>query len=409
VGDEVRSFLKKEIIIKREVSTNYEIASILSENKNKTVFFENVKGYKNFRIVGNLCPTRERVCEALGTTKQEFIYTVLEALKNLKDPTIVQKAKFKEKKVSSLKELPILKHFREDAGRYITSGVVIARDPKYGRNASIHRLLVLNENKMAIRLCERDLYRYFRRASRNGKGLEIAIAIGVHPAILFSAAFSYSIYLDELKLATSLLGGLELAECETVDLEVPKESEIVIEGKILPNEEAWEGPFMDITGTYDIRRKQPVIEVTNIMHRRDAIYHALLPAGEEHKLLMGMPQEPRIFESVQRIAEVKNVCLTRGGCNWLHGVISIKKNSPGEAKNVILSALAAHPSMKHVIVVDDDIDIFNPVEVEYAIATRFQGDRDLIIIKGAKGSSLDPSSKKGGVTTKLGIDATRKE
>ena len=262
---------------------------------------------------------------------------------------------------------------------------------------------------MAIRLCERDLYRYFRRASRNGKGLEIAIAIGVHPAILFSAAFSYSIYLDELKLATSLLGGLELAECETVDLEVPKESEIVIEGKILPNEEAWEGPFMDITGTYDIRRKQPVIEVTNIMHRRDAIYHALLPAGEEHKLLMGMPQEPRIFESVQKIAEVKNVCLTRGGCNWLHGVISIKKNSPGEAKNVILSALAAHPSMKHVIVVDDDIDIFNPVEVEYAIATRFQGDKDLIIIKGAKGSSLDPSSKKEGVTTKLGIDATRKE
>ncbi len=403
----MRSFLKKEVVIEKEVSTEYEIARILSKHADKTVFFENVKGY-DFKVVGNLCPSRERLCFALNTTKENFILTVLKALKSPLEPEIVGKHEFKEKK-SSLDELPILRHFREDAGKYITSGVVIAKDKEHGRNASVHRLLVLSKNKLAIRLCERDLYRYYKKAEREGKPLEIAIAIGLHPAILFSAAFSYSIDFDELSLASSLMNKpLELVECETVEIEVPKESEIVIEGKILPEVREWEGPFLDITGTFDIKRKQPVIEVTNIMHRRNAIYHALLPAGEEHKLLMGMPQEPRIFEAVQRVTNVKNVCLTRGGCNWLHGVIAIRKISEGDGKNAIIAALAAHPSMKHVIIVDDDIDIFDINKVEYAVATRFQGDKDLVIIKGAKGSSLDPSSGKGNTTTKLGFDATRK-
>jgi UbiD family decarboxylase len=226
--------------------------------------------------------------------------------------------------------------------------------------------------------------------------------------VLFASAYSVPKGYDEFRLASALLGKpLELVKCGTVDTEVPANSEVVIEGQILPDELVDEGPFADITGTYDIVRKQPVLKVSRVTMRESPIYHALLPSGGEHRMLMGMPREPGIYSSVSKVTTAKNACLTDGGCNWLHGVVSIEKTSQEDGKKAIDAAFEGHPSMKHVIVVDSDIDIFDMRDVEYAVATRFQADRDAVIIKGAKGSSLDPSAGEGAITTKVGIDATK--
>ncbi|RLF09315.1 MAG: UbiD family decarboxylase, partial [Thermoprotei archaeon] len=185
--------------------------------------------------------------------------------------------------------------------------------------------------------------------------------------------------------------------------------EVVIEGVIKPGEEALEGPFLDLTGTYDEARRQPVIKVRRVYARRGALYHAILPAGWEHRLLMGMPKEVAIWDAVRHVVpEVKSVRLTPGGCNWLHAVVAIKKQWEGDGKNAALAAMAGHPSLKHVVVVDHDVDVDDPVAVERAIALNVQGDADLFMVKGARGSSLDPSASKQGVTCKIGIDATRK-
>jgi UbiD family decarboxylase len=402
----LRDFIKKELAIKKEVTTEYEIAKLLHGNQDKTVFFERVKGY-DFRVVGNVCYSRERLCEALNVSKEEYIPHVLKALENPVDPIIMEEGECQTIVKKSLDDLPILRHFEKER-RYITSGIVIAKDPKVGRNVSVHRMMVLSNNKLAIRLVERHLYEYHKRAEDQGKALEVAIVIGVHPAIFFASSYSVPLGYDEFRFASSLLGKpLELVKCKTVELEVPRQAEIIIEGRILPRQRAEEGPFVDITGTYDIIRKQPIVEVTCITHRKQAIYHALLPSGREHKIFMGMPQEPKIYDAVKKVANVKNACLTEGGCNWLHGVVSIAKKRDGEGKEAILAALEAHRSMKHVVVVDEDIDIFDPEAVEYAIATRFQADRDMVVIRNVKGSSLDPSASKDATTTKVGIDATK--
>jgi UbiD family decarboxylase len=193
-----------------------------------------------------------------------------------------------------------------------------------------------------------------------------------------------------------------------VDAYAPAEAELLLEGRISFKDEAEEGPVVDITGTYDSKRMQPIVEVVNVMHREDYVYQALLPGGSEHRLLMGLPREAAIYEAVSKVVpSVRAVNLSNGGCGWLHAIISIQKQTDGDAKNALLAAFAAHPSLKHAVVVDSDIDVFNPNEVEWALATRFQADEDLIVIPKVRGSTLDPSAdQKSGLTAKMGIDAT---
>jgi 2,5-furandicarboxylate decarboxylase 1 len=168
-----------------------------------------------------------------------------------------------------------------------------------------------------------------------------------------------------------------------------------------------EGPFVDLTGTYDIIRKQPILEVTAITHRRDAIWQALLPGALEHKLLMGMPREPTIFNKVNEVVDCQDVNITPGGASWLHAVVQINKHSESDGKAAIQAAFAGHRSCKHVFIVDSDIDIYDPQQVEWALATRFQGDRDMVIKAPEQGSSLDPSAHPDtNFTTKIGFDLT---
>jgi UbiD family decarboxylase len=202
---------------------------------------------------------------------------------------------------------------------------------------------------------------------------------------------------------------LRLARCEHVDAVAVADAELVLEGRISASREVDEGPFVDITGTYDVRRKQPVVEVVGVAHREDYIYEALLPASAEHRLLMGLPHEVLVWDAVSRVVpKVHAVNLSAGGCGWLHVVVSIDKQVDGDGKNALLAAFAAHPSVKHVVVVDSDIDVCDASEVEWAVATRFQASEDLIIINDVRGSTLDSSAdQETGLTSKMGLDATK--
>lgn len=398
------------IEIDDEVSTEYEITSILKKHPHDTLIFTNIRGC-DMNIVSGICNTRDKIARSIGTSVDKITENIIDATNN---PTAIERVfnfdeVFSNSEDADLSKLPILKHYPKDKGKYITAGIVIAKDPDSGLvNASIHRMLVHSDTELGIRIVPRHLYTYYKRAEELGRPLEVAIAIGLSPSTLLASTTSIPISENELEVANTFKNGnLSLVRCESVDIEAP-DCEILLEGKILPNERRSEGPFVDLTDTYDKVRDEPVISLTRMHYKENPFYHAILPAGNEHKLLQGLPQEPRIFNSVKNtLPTVRNVVLTEGGCCWLHAVVSIKKQTEGDAKNVMMAALSAHPSLKHCVVVDEDIDIFDPVDVEYAVATRVKGDDDIFIIPKARGSSLDPVAEIDGTTTKIGVDATK--
>lgn len=403
--------IKDDIIeIDYEVSTEYEITSILKKHPKDTLVFTNVKG-SDMNIISGICNTREKIANSINTSVDKITENIINATGN---PTKISDVKsfdevYSNNENADLGKLPILKHYPKDKGKYITAGIVVAKDPDTGlTNASIHRMLVHSDNELGIRIVPRQLYTYYKRAEELGKPLEVAIAIGLNPSTLLASTTSIPISENELEVANTFQdGNLTLVKCESVDIEAP-ECEILLEGRILPDVRKSEGPFVDLTDTYDKIRDEPVIELTRMHYKDNPYYHAILPAGNEHKLLQGLPQEPRIYNSVKNtLPTVQNVVLTEGGCCWLHAVVSIKKQTEGDAKNVMMAALSAHPSLKHCVIVDEDINIFDPVDVEYAISTRVKGDDDIFIIPKARGSSLDPVAEIDGTTTKVGVDATK--
>jgi UbiD family decarboxylase len=415
----LRSFLAQieeegEVLhIKDEVSTSFEISYIIKafDNNGPVLFFENVEDTKT-KIVANVCGTRKRICKALGVEPEGLYHKLLNAWRTPQKPKIVEDGPVKEVvEEPSLLRIPILTHFERDAGPYITSAVVHARSlDGTVENVSIHRLQLLDERHLAIRLVPRHLYKLWHMAKEAEVDLDVAISIGVHPAVMLAASSPVPFGVNEYEVASTLLDGkLQLIKCKYVDALAPADAELVLEGRISASKEVPEGPLVDITGTYDIERKQPVVEIVNVMHRRDYIYQALLPSGVEHKLLMGLPHEASIYDAVSKVVpKVKAVNLSVGGGGWLHAIISVEKQLDGDGKNALLAAFAAHPSLKHAVVVDSDIDVFNMADVEWAIATRFQASEDLLIIENARGSTLDSSAnQETGLTSKMGLDATK--
>ncbi|WP_042707334.1 UbiD family decarboxylase [Methanobrevibacter wolinii] len=399
----------RELIeIDDEVSTEYEICNILQKYPKDTVLFTNVKG-SHIPVISGLCNTREKIARSINCKKDEILYKIIEATSN---PIKVENYGNLDNYITykaNLNKIPILKHYKKDGGKYITAGVIFARDPETGvQNASIHRMLVKNSDTLGVRLVPRNLYTYFQKAEELGRDLDITICIGMDPAILLASTCSIPIDADEMEVANAFKDGeLKLLNCEESDLKVP-EADIILEGKILHGKRSKEGPFVDLTDTYDVIREEPIIKLSKMHLKKKAYYHGIIPAGFEHKLLQGLPQEQRIYRHVKNtVPTVKNVVLTEGGCCWLHAVVQIKKQTQGDGKNVLMAALSAHPSLKHCVVVDEDIDLFNPEDVEYAIATRVKGDEDLMIVTNARGSSLDPKALPDGTTTKIGVDATK--
>jgi len=418
MGD-IRNFIKKleeteDIIqIKEEFSVKYEIPAVLKAfDKDKAVLFKKVLGFST-QIVGGICGTRERVCKALSIDQKFFYERFKDSLTHPRKTDKVSDGAVREvEEKPRLSDIPILTHYERDAGPYITSAIIYAQFPEEGvENASIHRLQVLDNNHLAIRIVPRHLYRLCQMALEEGeKTLDVSISIGLHPAIHLAASAPAPFNVNEFDVANSLMNGrLRLVKCKNVEAYAPADAELVLEGKILLEDKVLEGPFTDITSTYDIQRRQPVIEVVGIMRRENYIYQSLLPAGSEHRLLMGMPQEVRIWEYVRNIVpKVKSINMTLGGCGWLHCVVSIEKLRDGDGKNVLMAVFSANPSIKHVVVVDSDIDVYNMEEVEWAIATRFRGDRGLLIVQNTRVSSLDPTADQElELGCKVGVDATK--
>ena len=398
--------------IDEDVSPRFEVSAFMKEfDGGPILYFDNVKGSRS-KIVAGVCGTRQRLCWALGVSQEALYQRIIEAWRESAQPKVVRGGPVNEVvEKARLSKLPILTHFEHDAGAYITSSVISARSPD-GKieNVSIHRLQVLDDNHLAIRLVPRHLYNMWKTAKEKKESVEVAITMGVHPAVMLAAASPVPFGVSEFGVANKFLSNkMTLVKCEHVNAYAPAEAELVLEGRILTDKEVTEGPLVDITGTYDIQRKQPVVELVSMMHRRDYMYQALLPSGSEHKLLMGLPHETMIWEAASKtVPRVKAVNLTQGGCGWLHAILSIDKLVDGDAKNALAAVFGAHPSLKHAVVVDTDIDVYDLSMVEWAIATRFQANEDLVIIPQARGSTLDPSAdQETGLTTKVGVDATR--
>lgn len=397
----MREFIEKMrkaglvVDVKEEVSVDMQ-APKMAAGTDKLIFFHKISGH---RAVMNLTASRASLSLALGIDEKKIVRTLADAKFNGK---LVEDGTLPMKK-SDLSKLPIMHHFPKDAGKYLTSAIVFSHYEGV-ENASIHRMQVLDDHRVAARLVEgRHTHVMLKKALAKGEKLPIAITIGTHPAVTFASCTRVPTGM-ELPYAAELMGGaLKVKRCGNGVL-VP-DAEIVLEG-FITGDLTEEGPFVDITGTYDPVRMQHIIEFTGMYTKPDFIYHGILPGGDEHKVLMGCPYEPKIYKAVAGVTQVKNVVLTKGGCGYLHAVIQIKKSTQGDGKNAIMAAFAAHTSLKHVVVIDEDIDPTDPHDVEYAIATRVSGDRDIMVITGVRGSSLDPCQLEDGTNVKVGVDAT---
>ncbi|MBC7265343.1 MAG: UbiD family decarboxylase, partial [Chloroflexi bacterium] len=341
-----------------------EMAQVINALHNRPVLFEQVAGFE-YPVVAGLCARREFFSLGLGVSPEQLPRVMQNALCNTIEPEIIPSGPCQEiiEHEVDLTRLPILTHFADDPGPYVTAGVAIVKHPTLGRNMSYHRLLRLDERRFAARIVEGRGTDSALRAA--GGEIEIAFCIGNSTAVLLAAAMSPAPGVDELGIANAL-ELTPLVKCQTVDLEVPADAEFVLEGR-LTREMADEGPFFDLTLTRDIVRRQPIFEVTCITHRRAPIYQALLPGGEEHKLLMGMPREPTIFQEVSKVCDVVDVLLTPGGGSWLHAIVQIRSHGAEDGRQAIEAAFRGHPSLKHVIVVDEDVNIHDPVDVEWAL------------------------------------------
>ena len=407
----LRSYLKKLdgqnrlVRVTAPISKTYEVAGVLKKLEPGPVMFEHVQE-ASFRVAGNLFCNKAAFADYFGILISKITPTLLKAIENRSPCEVVENAPCQEVMVSDpdLDQLPLLRHCQGDGGNYISSGIVLARHPKHGQNADFHRCMQISRRELAMRVVQS---RHFSQYLNELKAVDAAICVGNGPNVLAAAATSVALGVDELEIANAL-EPLQVVRAKTVDLMVPAESEFVMEGTVYLDRRHAEGPFVDLTETQDVVRQEPVFVLKAVTHRRDAIWHALLPGALEHKLLMGMPREPTIFREVAKVVNCLDVNVNPGGSSWLHAIVQIDKQDDDDGLKAIEAAFAGHGSCKHVFVVDKDIDIYNPLEVEWAMATRFQGDRDLVIKERRPGSSLDPSSDpQTNLTTRLGFDLTK--
>lgn len=402
--------------INKQVPRDFIITAMTTEfdrrNMDKVVVFENVEGY-NMPIVTNVFASRKRMAKMLGAGEDDLSEKWLEAENNLIKPVFVSGGPVRDVVLRGadidIGQYPIMQHFATDAGRYITSGVVVAKDPDTGvRNLSYHRIQLKAANKAGISLHSRQhLWDYYRRAEKKNQPLEVAVIIGAHPLVLLGASAKTGIHVDEYDIIGGLFKKpLELVKGITVDVEYPAEAEIVFEGKILPHAREPEGPFGEYTGYSTSRSTENVLEITAISQRKNPVYLNIVPANSaDHLNLMRVAKEALVWERLrERVPNVRKLHYTKSGVNF-HCVISMAEGAAGSVRQALMLMLGLEPYLKLVIAVDEDIDITNESEVMWAVATRMQGDKDIFVVPNVWCNRLDPSSS-GGVGAKVGIDAT---
>ena len=393
------------------VSVNHGLMQSSASLQHQPVLFDNISECPGHRASMNIL-TRDHLCKVWELTPGELIDTMGWAMQNPIDPVVIDStlAECMENKMDNvdITTIPVPWHYEEDRGRYMSASVIIA-ERNGQRNMSFHRQYVAGPDRLVARLVPRHLRQFTDEARSDSENLNIAIINGADPCVLLAAAMSFNERIDELRVAASLHLKIYGKPLRVVQLSngvhVPADCEYVMSAQIT-GEDDEEGPYVDITGTVDDVRLQPVINIQTINHRNSPIFHAILPAGKEHKTLMGLPRAPTIKSAVSKVTECTDVHLSEGGCGWLSSVVSIIPKGPDDSINAIKAALDGHRSMKAVTIVNDDIQIDDPIRVEWAMMTRWQPDTDTLILSNQKGSSLDPSRSEDGLTSKVGFDAT---
>lgn len=399
-------------IMRPSIGLVHELAAIANRLDGTTAsLFPHPSGHSG-SVVSGLVSDRGWMAEALGVAQSELVRHYQKAAVNPLPWREITEAAAQEVvhhgNIDLLKLLPIPTHNEYDSGPYISAGLTIARDPETGlQNVSIHRCQISGPDRIGILLLPRHTDHFYRKAEAKGEALEIAIVIGVDPATLLASQAIVPVGHDELEIAGALRGSpLDVVRCKTNQVRVPADAEIVIEGRLLPKTREPEGPFGEFPQYYGERADRHVIQVDAVTHRKRPIFHTIVGGGLEHLLLGAIPREATILATLQRnFPGVQDVHLSLGGVGRYHLYVQLKKTQHGEAKNVLLGAFAAHYDIKYAVVVDPDVDIHDPREVEWAISTRFQADRDTVIIGNSQCSKLDPSTNDG-LGAKMGLDAT---
>lgn len=403
--------------VEREVDPVFEVAAVAKHlDPGPAVLFENVKGHDMPVVIGT-DGDRRRIAASIGVSPLDLAERYAEAISDPIVPVVVDDGPIKEvirhKDIDLMSEFPILTHYERDGGPYLTTGVVVAEDPERGiRNLSYHRLQVTGPDEMRGLIVPRHLRQMVETAESENRPVPVAIVIGLDSAERLAAATwgsAIPLGFDELSIAGALKGRPEeIVHCETVPVHVPANAEIVIEAEILPHIRKDEGPFAEFTGNYGPMSENEVFQVKAITRREMPLVQSLVAFTSEHHNLLGMPYEPVVLKTLRGVLpNTEAVHITAGGCGKFHAVVRIKKRHEGDGKDAIIAALHAVRDIKQVVVVDDDVDPFDAKDVEWAIATRFRADQDLLVITGAKGNELDPSTFGTAITSKMGLDATK--
>ncbi len=397
----------------KKVSTVYELGGVLKHFDNKMpILFNHIENY-SMRAAGGLYGDRDLIYKLLNMTHENRIFKFMEAIANPKPYKEVSTGPVKEniinRNIDLQKIFPITKFQGKDSSSYITAGVLVIKDPETKKyHTSIRRFQVNGGNEISALIASSKLTNDFLELEAKGKPMEVAIVLGYDAAFLMASQISAATYgVDKYEVDSALRGeALELVKCESVDLLVPAYAEIVLEGKLVPGKRELEGPFGELMGYYGPQNPHPIIKVDTITHRNDPIFQIAFPCREEH-VSNGLIREVEMYYALKNQVNVRDVNVTEGGGYRFNAFASIKKEKPGDGKSAILASLGANRDLKQVVIVDEDVDIFDLQDIEWAITTRSQASLDFVTIEGAIGSGLEPSHGLRNVTDKVGIDATK--
>jgi len=421
VFDDLRQFaeyLKKEgelLTIDDEVDKDIEVPGMMRKwafEDRPAVLFNNIRGYEN-PIISNILGSRRRLAIALGVEERDLIAEYLRRRDSMLPVRVTDDGPVKEvivkENIDVTRILPVPVHHEKDANPYITSGVLFLKDPESNmQSIGVHRVQLKGAGRLGVNIKNPPSSLYLAKAEKTGKPLEVAIVIGMEPITWFSSVIWAPGGHDKLEMA----GGLrekpvELVPCATVDLKVPATAEVVIEGQLMPGVREKDGPCGEVLGCYKTFAANPVMDVSAVMHRKNFIFQDLMPWSRESDMLMEFSYGIEAYKDLKRLVpSVTGFHFLEGTC-MLNAAISLNKKTEGEVKRALYLALNLNPNIKNIIVVDDDVDIYSITELSWAMATRFQPDKDTVIISDVKGSFIDPSARADTVTAKIGIDATK--
>jgi UbiD family decarboxylase len=403
--------------VRRELDITATVFELERSGRSPIVIFENVEGF-GMPVVTNIAGNRQLIAAAMGVEPSALATTFRERCQNYRPVERVERAPWQELRVEGdavdLTKLPIPVHFTVDAAPYITAGQICARDPETGVDTTgFHRLMLKGPNRLGVSLhSRRRMYEFHRRAEARGEPLPAVVTLGIHPIhYMGSMAYHYPPNVRKYEIIGALFNEpYRVARCGTANLDVPEGAEIVIEGKILADVREPEGPFSEFTGYASYRSTENVFVAERIQMRRDAVFHSIASGtAADHILISCIAREGEILNSLRRnLPNVTAVHVPTITCGALMAIVQMKKTAEGQPQQAIMAALGTETYCKIVVVVDEDVDIFNLADVMWAVATRTRADRDLVFVQRAMGAILDPTSDPVDNTlTKVGVDATK--